>query len=161
MIPIVPQQLNDTTISIGVGRTNIEIGGSGTSGKKLRLQTGGKARFRGEGFQPGSRVRVRVFSDPMDMGEVTIDADGSFDAEFDLPPGLPDGEHTVQFEGTDPDGRPLVLAAGVLVADSDAAFDEAGLPVTGSDISSSLGLGALLVGIGGVAVVASRRRRAE
>lgn len=60
--------------------------------------------INGQGLRPNSVAVAWVFSEPRRLGDVPVAADGSFSAQFSVPEGLPEGDHTTQVNGVDVDG---------------------------------------------------------
>ncbi|MFI2754173.1 LPXTG cell wall anchor domain-containing protein [Cellulomonas sp. P22] len=119
----------------------------------LDLQVGGSMAVFGTGFMPGSRVDLWIFSTPHLLGEAVVGADGTFSARFTLPAGVVAGDHTVQLNGTAPDGSLRSLMAGVVVQ----SVGSSRLPATGSDVTGLLALSAGLL-VAGAGALAVRRR---
>ncbi len=123
------------------------------------------------GFRPRSIVLVRLFSDPVRLGEFTADADGTAVASVVIPESTPPGEHTLRATGVDPAGRPLEESVAILVMEAGAGsgggggaggvvHSSTGLSRTGTSSTLPLTAAAVgLVGIGAGAVVVGRRRR--
>jgi hypothetical protein len=72
-------------------------------------------QFQGNGFAPGSIIKVWLFSDPTSISDVIADASGNFSSSAQLPANIPNGEHTVQLNGLSKDGQIRSVALGVLV----------------------------------------------
>ncbi len=74
--------------------------------------------FSGEGFMPGSRADVWLFSDPTLLGTVDIKEDGTFTALFAVDSAfVPTGNHTLQIQGVGDDGYVRAANLGVQVFD--------------------------------------------
>ncbi|HAA79191.1 MAG TPA: hypothetical protein DCE05_02560, partial [Microbacteriaceae bacterium] len=75
--------------------------------------------FSGEGFMPGTRADVWLFSDPTLLGTVDIAADGTFSANFAVDSNfVPTGDHTLQIQGVGDDGFVRAANLGVVVQDT-------------------------------------------
>ncbi|MBT5730412.1 MAG: leucine-rich repeat protein [Microbacteriaceae bacterium] len=116
--------------------------------------------FSGEGFMPGTRADVWLFSDPILLGTVNIADDGTFVADFAVDSNfVPTGDHTLQIQGVGDDGYVRAASLGVVVDDL-AATPVAAVPQSPLDwipltlMLTSLGGLAALVGI----ALAVRRR---
>jgi hypothetical protein len=113
------------------------------------------ADVSGEGFQPGTRVDVFLFSDPTLLGSFTVDENGAVSAEIYLDQRFATvGNHTLQLQGVGNDGYIKAANLGVEI-------EEPPTPTT-----SSVALGMLWWVIAAVVLVAvllvvlvSRRRR--
>ncbi|WP_203842690.1 IPT/TIG domain-containing protein [Winogradskya humida] len=70
----------------------------------------------GTGFAPYSTATVTIYSTPIELGQVTTDANGDFAAPVTVPAGLAAGEHTFLAVGVDPAGAPRKMALPVTVA---------------------------------------------
>ena len=79
------------------------------------------AEVSGDGFLPGTRADVWLFSTPTLLGTVTIGPDGSFSGLVPVT-GIATGEHTLQLQGVGRDG--YVRAANLGVAVVPRAADE-------------------------------------
>jgi hypothetical protein len=94
-----------------------------TAGEPLRLDESGNiilnqdrfVQFSGTGFAPGSIIRIWLFSDPSELGDVIADASGNFVGQAQLPEGIPTGEHTIQLNGLTKDGQLRSVSLGVVV----------------------------------------------
>ena len=149
---------------------DVVLGGADSTGAHLPVDPegriivgdGGFVDVSGSGFAPGERVDAWLFSTPVLLGTVTVEADGTFAERLALPLGVLPGEHTLQLNGARADGELVSIAAGIVVR---AAVDEPAdpvaddtLPVTGAGAGSGALLALWLLGTGACAVVVARRR---
>jgi MYXO-CTERM domain-containing protein len=118
----------------------------------LELEERGLAKVSGEGFSAGSTVYVWLFSEPRFLGELTVNADGSFSGNVPLGDIAP-GEHTLQVNGISFDGLPRTANLGVVVNALPASTT---LPATGSD---PLGVWVLALALLGLGLILTARRR--
>ena len=123
----------------------------------LTFEVGGAANTQGEGFEPGSRVDVWLFSEPRYLGQVIVRADGTFAGEIDLGD-IDPGEHTLQVTGLSQTGAQRSANLGVVVNANEAASPggESVLPTTGSSPARLWLVALVLVGLG---LAANSRRR--
>ncbi|MCC2322430.1 fibronectin type III domain-containing protein [Cellulomonas xiejunii] len=142
---------------------DVTLGGVDARGTQLPVDASGRVvvdpdgfvSVSGGGFAPGEVVDVWLFSTPVLLGSVTVQADGTFAGRLRLPAGVPAGRHTLQINGTRADGTLVSVAAGVLVA---AAADEPDeLAVTGAPAGSGALLALWLLVAGAGAVLVARR----
>lgn len=117
---------------------------------RLRLMTGDSVTVDIEGFDPGSAVEVRLYSDPILLGRSRVLDSGSLSAAYEVSDGVPSGDHTVVFVGTGR-GESITLALSVAIGEE---TDGISPMVIILPISLAV-LGALLL------PVAIRRRRRE
>lgn len=126
--------------------------------------------FEAKGFK--GVVDFTLFSDPVDLGSATANADGVAVLNTTIPVDTAPGQHTVVASGLDLNGNPTSVSIALTVSgevqsagDEAAGGDDAasgGLPRTGSDKSFPLArAGAVLVVAGGVLVLIARRRRSR
>ena len=121
------------------------------------------------GFAPGEVVNVQVFSTPQELGTITANSAGAVNQTFALPAGLPAGLHTVvatgetsgltasaQFTLTSPSAAPVSATTTTAPA---AAAPSSSLPTTGINASLGVAIGAGAIALGGLLVMAARRRR--
>ena len=79
----------------------------------------------GEGFMPGTRADVWLFSDPTLLGTVQIDANGEFNGTVNIDGNVVTvGEHTLQLQGVGEDGLVRAANLGVTVADEAPALTQ-------------------------------------
>lgn len=71
--------------------------------------------FSGDGFAPGSVIKVWLFSTPTEITTVIADANGAFRGTAQLPAEIETGQHTVQLNGLSQDGLVRSVALGVVV----------------------------------------------
>jgi len=126
-------------------------------GASIKLVRDESARVSGDGFMPGTRADVWLFSDPTLLGTVTIDDDGRFDGEVNIDGRvIPPGNHTLQMQGVGEDGYVRAANMGVTVDDEPAGA------ATETAASSLMFvwwiLGVFIVFAVGVGVTIARRR---
>lgn len=125
------------------------------SGATITLVQAKTASVSGEGFQPGTRVDIWLFSDPTLLGSVTVSADGGFtgdvflDARYAVV-----GEHTLQLQGVGADG--FIKAANLGVVVQEPVVPD---PVTSSPWTFWVLILMSVALAGAVILVAARRRR--
>lgn len=131
----------------------------------ITLVPGEETTITGSGWEPGSIVSFLLFSDPVRLGTAEVTADTTFTAELEIPDSVAPGTHTLQVRGTDESGAPRVeeLTIEVLAAGTDsddvATAGATTLAFTGTSTAVGLGLAAVLLIAGGVALLIARRRR--
>lgn len=74
----------------------------------LRVVAAGSVEVTGSGMT--GWVDVFAFSEPIFLGRLKVYGDGSFTGLLPVPPGLPDGRHTLQMVGTASSGREVSAA---------------------------------------------------
>lgn len=80
-----------------------------------------------EGLFPGSTVRFEVHSDPIILGEATVDAGGVAQFSGQLPNSLPEGYHELFAYGFDALGNPVVYYEPILIGTDGEDFDGDGV----------------------------------
>ena len=87
-------------------------------GASLNLVRNETARVSGDGFMPGTRADVWLFSEPTLLGTVAIDEEGRFDGEVNIDGRvIAVGDHTLQLQGVGEDGYVRAANMGVTVGD--------------------------------------------
>ena len=131
---------------------------SAEGGASITLVRDESAQVSGDGFMPGTRADVWLFSDPTLLGTVTIDDEGRFDGEVNIDGRvIAVGEHTLQLQGVGADGYVRAANMGVTVGDANVAAE-----ATAATSLTFLwwSLLAVVVAFLIIAAVVRRRRRA-
>lgn len=97
--------------------------GVGSSGQPLGLTPDGAlilendrfARTSGTGFMADTPVKLFLFSEPVYVGDVLTNGQGSFNGSVQIPVAVPPGRHTLQANGYTPDGAVRSLSLPVVV----------------------------------------------
>lgn len=96
----------------------------------MTYEAGEQGRAQGRGFKPGTEAAVYLFSDPLFLGNTTVQADGTWIRVFDVPADIELGAHTIQAQGVLPNGDMKAATAGVRVArTANPASAEPAVPV--------------------------------
>ena len=118
------------------------------------------------GFRPRSVVLVRLFSDPVRLGEFPVGDDGELLANVVIPESTPAGDHTLRATGFDAGNLALERSVAISVrgdgvgGGGSAARPGGELSRTGSSSAMPLTATAVvLIGGGAGAMVVERRRR--
>lgn len=94
-------------------------------GVSIELVRDESARVSGDGFMPGTRADVWLFSEPTLLGSVTIDDEGRFDGEVNIDGRvIAAGNHTLQLQGVGEDGYVRAANIGVTIDDAVVAVEE-------------------------------------
>jgi len=98
----------------------------------IRLVRGELATVSGEGFLPGTRADVWLFSEAALLGSVGVAADRTFDGQV-LVDGtkIPAGQHTLQLVGVGLDGYVRAVSVGVEVLVGDGSLRPASVDTGG------------------------------
>jgi hypothetical protein len=87
-------------------------------GAVIELVRDDVAQISGDGFLPGTRADVWLFSTPVLLGSLTVAADGTFTGEVAVDGALiAAGDHTLQLQGVGSDGYVRAANVGVIVID--------------------------------------------
>lgn len=129
---------------------------------KSQARPGEPVDITGEGYKGNSNVQIEFRSVPQSMGSATTNSSGTFTKTVTIPADAAPGRHTIVATGFEPSGAPRELSAEITItaAATSAAARTATLPRTGGQSTLPLVAGGVaLVALGGVALVAARRRR--
>ena len=154
-------EIIDVTVSVTLADNGLVITGDGFSmqltvvdkdgnlipvddAKRLVLREGAVLTLKGTGFAPNSTVTLWLFSQPVDLGEVTANAQGEVEVSVSLPAGVELGEHTVQMAGVSAEGELRVLNVAIVVEEAPSAGALPILPVAAGLLVLAL-VGAFLV----------------
>lgn len=131
-------------VQVGGDAGGVEPGAEGGAAVTFVRDQG--ATVSGNGFMPGTRADVWLFSDPTLLGSVQIDDTGAFNGEVMIDGNvITAGEHTLQLQGVGEDGFVRAANLGVSVEDAAGA-------VTTEEAAGFLWLLWAMVGLGVVAV---------
>lgn len=109
------------TMAVDIPSADGRVAPAEGGGALIELVEDDVAEVSGDGFLPGTRADVWLFSTPTLLGTVTIGPDGSFSGQVPVA-GIATGEHTLQLQGVGRDG--YVRAANLGVAVVPRAADE-------------------------------------
>lgn len=142
------------SMSINVPNANGQVTKT-NGGALLKFIQNESVFIEGDGFLPGTRADVWLFSDPTLLGTVEIDENGNFSGQIAVDGKfVPIGEHTLQVQGVGDDGYVRSANLGVVVEAN---------PISPTSITNSIWVYALLgVGLLGTwwfFVVARRRKK--
>lgn len=162
-VKLVPTPTGNGYVLQGDG-FSITLNAVDSNGNPQKLDTDGNiilnsdrfVSFEGDGFAPGSLIKLWIFSDPTGLGDVTADANGAFKGKVQLPAGLQIGEHTVQLNGLTETGQVRSVSLGVVVEAAPVATTS-GLNMNNTYLY--IGLTALLLAVLILLIIRNRKRR--
>lgn len=116
---------------------------------------------------PGSEATFTLYSDPVVLGTVTVDADGTATLVFDLPAGTTIGQHTIETSGTNELGEAdregfyidVTSCATDETDDDDDSTDDDDLARTGTDVSTPIRAAVVVFAAGAALLLVSRKRQ--
>jgi hypothetical protein len=94
-----------------------------------------------------------MFSTPVQLATVTADANGNVTATVTIPATMVPGNHTIQLQGVDPSGAPLVESVGLVVPAPVGT-----LSLTGAWLDQAVAFALILVAAGWLLISAQRKR---
>jgi hypothetical protein len=83
---------------------------------RLRVQAGDSVTVDATGFSANTRVEVRLYSDPVLLGLTDVDTNGVMDASYEIPEGIPSGNHNVVLIG-ERNGDSVTMALSVTLGE--------------------------------------------
>ncbi|HVX18454.1 MAG TPA: hypothetical protein VHA73_10530 [Acidimicrobiales bacterium] len=117
--------------------------------------TGVTITCTGSGFGHSLTITIDFHSQAVTVGTVTSDATGAFTAPVTVPNVAP-GAHTIT--ATDSAGNTASFAITVPASATGSTSTGGGLAFTGAEIGMMTGGAALLLALGGLIILASRKR---
>lgn len=87
------------TVAVGVIDDAHPYEGPGEPPAPIQVAAGGTVTVTGEAFDAGEDVEVWVHSDPIRLGQVTAEDDGTVTTTVTLPADLPAGAHRIELRG--------------------------------------------------------------
>ena len=113
--------------TITAGEVSATINGGNTSTDEgdapenaLAFEVGSEVNLSASGFQPESEVDVIIFSEPTNLGQIKVDANGTVTAQVTLPSNLEIGNHTLVLNGVDAKNQPISVKFGLIVYGTDS-----------------------------------------
>jgi hypothetical protein len=97
-------------IAAGGGKLPLDADG------RLRVQAGDSVTVDATGFSANTRVEVRLYSDPVLLGLTDVDTNGVMDASYEIPEGIPSGNHNVVLIG-ERNGDSVTMALSVTLGE--------------------------------------------
>jgi uncharacterized protein YdeI (BOF family) len=77
------------------------------------IRPGDTVHVSGSGYRSGTQVGLEIHSDPVDLGDISIDTAGNFSGDIVIPSDIPEGSHTLFALGTSSSGSPVTNTIGV------------------------------------------------
>jgi hypothetical protein len=140
----VASEATDDGVSITGADWNMAVGDGDPGAEGLNFTPGSANTVAGEGFMPGTRVDIWLFSTPTLAGSLEVNEDGTFSSEFVVD--VASGSHTLQIQGVGADGFIRAANLGVTVSEPTAAA------MTSAEASTAGGMAWLWWVIGVMAV---------
>ena len=106
-------EATDDGVSITGADWNMAVGDGDPGTEGLNFTPGEANTVAGEGFMPGTRVDIWLFSTPTLAGSLEVNEDGTFSSEFVVD--VASGNHTLQIQGVGADGFIRAANLGVTV----------------------------------------------
>lgn len=131
-----------------------------------RPEVGEDVLLFADGFEPGTEVEffVEVDGELILIGTAIADENGVAELEWNIPAGVCCGDFEITIEGIDEEtGEPRTATAEITIYEFGGGVpgDGGQLPYTGSNSTSIVRIGLVLLVAGGVSVFAVRRRSAR
>ena len=111
----VASEATDDGVSITGADWNMAVGDGDPGAEGLNFTPGSANTVAGEGFMPGTRVDIWLFSTPTLAGSLEVNEDGTFSSEFVVD--MASGNHTLQIQGVGADGFIRAANLGVTVVE--------------------------------------------
>jgi alpha-tubulin suppressor-like RCC1 family protein len=108
-----------------------------TSTSPLPVSPGASVPILFNGFDPGSLVNVSLWSNPIDLGNLTADDSGTVSGRVIIPSTINAGVHMLQFQGTN-NSSPRTIRVLVSVAGRAPGGDDLGLYFSGFGADSAV-----------------------
>jgi hypothetical protein len=138
--------------------------GPTSSGGQIQLSAslvpaGGKLTISGSGFPAGDVITISLNDPYVDLDPLETNSAGSFSTTVTIPADTPVGYHTLTVSAAT--GQSATASIYVEAATTSAApvSSSGSLPYTGTDAVRTAEIGAAAIGVGGIVVLAARRRR--
>jgi hypothetical protein len=87
---------------------------------RLRVKAGDSVTVEAIGFSFNTRTEVRLYSDPVLLGRTDVDDEGVMNASYEIPEGIPSGNHNVVLAG-ERDKGPVTMALSVVLGEESSS----------------------------------------
>lgn len=138
-------------------------GGATVTSSDTTVTPGEPITLNGSGFVPNAKITLTFNSTPVPLGTAQANASGAFTKQVTVP-NVPPGQHSITAVGSIAGRTAIteitVMGASAVAPPATPTPSHGGLAFTGTDAALTAGLGALLLVVGGLAVLATRKRRA-
>lgn len=102
---------------------DLSIGGGDLNSEDYSVETDSPIRLKAEdefdlvvgNLEPDSEIEVRVFSDPVTLGNSIADSSGAATMQVKIPKALPAGSHSLVLNATSAKSEPIVLVVGIVL----------------------------------------------
>jgi len=111
-------EASNDRVSITGADWNMAVGDGDPGAEGLNFTPGVANTVGGEGFMPGTRVDIWLFSTPTLAGSLEVNEEGTFSSEFVVD--VASGNHTLQIQGVGADGFIRAANLGVSVSEPTA-----------------------------------------
>ena len=154
------------SIAIGLGLQSgafaYSFSGPTISTNSYTVPQGAKLEVFCTGYVPDEIVSLTLMSTPVALGTVMMNSLGAGSTQVTIPANTPLGNHTIVGTGTTGDtARTGIFVTGAPIPLSTVTSSGGGLAFTGADIAAATGVGVIAIGLGGMLLLANRRRRAN
>ncbi|MHB1989128.1 MAG: InlB B-repeat-containing protein, partial [Acidimicrobiales bacterium] len=116
----VPVKLGDGVVTVGNGHVGLKIRTSRTAttykNATITLIKGSEAFIAGYGFEPGTVVRIYIFSNGILLGIAHVGKNGTYSGHYVIPRGLKDGHHSLDSVGILHTGQNAAVAVSIMVS---------------------------------------------
>lgn len=149
------------TLSLGFGvpAGAYSFGGPTLSTNTSTVPAGGSLEVFCTNYAPNETVTLTLTSTPVILGTTMTNSAGACSTQVTIPLGTVLGNHTITGTGTTGDFASTGIFVTGTAAPVSTVGSTGGLAFTGADIAAASGVGAIAVGIGGMLILMSRRKR--
>jgi hypothetical protein len=162
-----------TTVTTRNSATTTTVPG-GVTASPSSVAPGGTVKVNSALWQASSEVTVILHSDPVTLATLTADATGLVDGNVTIPAATAVGAHTLELAGTGSTGSPKSVSTPLTVTAASSGGGTGGTSTGGDPVTVSQGalsrtgfnlqpfayLASLSLVVGGLLIIAGRRRRA-
>lgn len=155
------QTSNSSPCVPGSGTSNYPPRDCALAADRTNVPAGGTVRLTGNCPSGAASVNFRLNPGNVDLGSATPGGDGSYSRTVTIPSGTRPGNYEIVATCSAVQGVVVTRSVALTVVAAAADARAGTLPRTGTGLTLPLAISSiLLIGAGGVAVLASRRRQA-
>ena len=102
-------------VSASISGEQSEASSTTEDNNSLTFDAGDSVAIKVSGFAPDSDADVVIYSEPRQLGKLTVDSQGNISGEIQIPKDLESGNHSLVITGSDSEGNSISVKFGLII----------------------------------------------